>query len=342
MYRYDRKLKPHEIVVALLCLRSEEELTLQLNAYGKQYGFSLAVLKNCENLASLRNIRCRHLIIVGHWHEWTQISATVDLCIAHFDSLSLALDYRSTGELTSSAGEVARFRARYGETVNFLMPVRGPNGSWRVPQQKILDNAVCDTVRIKYVPFQESATAPPLSGEEIAYFRGASDLIRKFGLYFRSLTDGYIAVRSGNRKGFFITATKTNKVRLDLERVSFVHSYDRPSNSIRYSGQFLPSSDAVEAAITFEGQPNVGGLLHTHGSQLFTRNPRYADRILVPSLPYGTPALGDAISDAFALTACDWLIMEEHGELFAGVSGAGALRCLSDACTAELAVPQEA
>ncbi|MFK5970606.1 MAG: class II aldolase/adducin family protein [Candidatus Marithrix sp.] len=141
--------------------------------------------------------------------------------------------------------------------------------------------------------------------------------MRKNNLFHRSSTDGFISLRCSDG-GFFITATKTDKIELDFNRISYVHSYDEESNVLTYSGSYLPSSDSVEASVIYTKMPDINAILHTHASPQFTRNPKFSNKIAVPPMRYGEPELGDRLVEFFKSknTCGDFAIMEDHGELF--------------------------
>ncbi len=332
MQTYERKLKPEEVLVVLRnCLNSSSDMSENLELYGRQYGYLFRVENTLLSQVS-NDCECLHLIWLDKWSQWGAIRDQIELTLYNYASVSIALEYASDAEFINSKEVIEKTKHTFDDRVNFLMPVRSENGQWTVPVQKILDNAVCDTVRIKYKPVHRSEQLPLLKYDEMAYFTEVRRMFAQYDLYFRAPTDGYVALRRSQGNEFLITATKTNKLEISPERVSIVHSYDRNENTLEYSGRYLPSSDAVEAAIIFQNHSDIVGIIHTHASNLFTRNFNYANRILVPSLPYGTPTLGDAISQSIFSNRPDWLIMEDHGELFFGPDGSSAITTLRVAC----------
>jgi hypothetical protein len=333
---YEQKLHSKKIGVVLKgSMKVSDHLLTDLATYGACYGFTF-LSDDLEELPLSNSFDHSHLIWMARWSEWSEILTKIRSILDMYSSVSLVLEYETDAEFLSSNELVGNSKRQFGDRLNFLMPVRRKDGRWVVPHQKILDNAVCDTVRVKYIPLQRTSTMPCLTSNELTYFAEVCQIYSQHMLYFRAPTDGYIAFRHGDESGFLITATKTNKLTLDLNRISLVHSYNQNQNILEYSGRYLPSSDSVEAAIVFQEHPTITSIIHTHASHLFTRNPKYAQRILVPPLPYGSPLLGDAISKAISINLLDWLIMEDHGELFFGTSGHSAIATLRDACNAEI------
>lgn len=89
-------------------------------------------------------------------------------------------------------------------------------------------------------------------------------------------------------------------------------------NTLKYRGQYLPSSDAVEAAIVMQKCAEVRSLIHTHASETFTRNPLLRYKVLVGRERYGEAPLGLEICRALDTVDDGFVIMEDHGEVFAG------------------------
>jgi ribulose-5-phosphate 4-epimerase/fuculose-1-phosphate aldolase len=335
MLTYETPLSRDETLVCLYTHVEAGGLGTSLLRYGQRYGFEVCLLPtpDCRTVADLP---CTHLIVVAQWRQWAEVSSHLELWLAKFDSVSFSLEYDTGGEFARSGAVVESIKASRGDRINFLMPVRNSDGAWRVPHQKVLDNAVCDTVRVKYTPKRLSECPPRLLDEELLFFKDASAAFAKYRLFFRSPTDGYIALRIRS-DAFVITATKTDKITLNADRLCIVHGYDSAHNLLQYSGRFLPSSDSVEASIIFQRHPGIKALIHTHASDLFTRNPRHRGNVLVPALPYGTPELGERVSEALMVASPGWIIMEDHGEVFCGSTAAEALYRLVQACKREIA-----
>ncbi|MCV0387938.1 MAG: class II aldolase/adducin family protein [Nitrobacter sp.] len=289
-------------------------------AVGMRFGFQTEVGTTVDDIEIPPGITMPHLILLaGHRSP----DATADLAMPFINkgwSASLAIDYVDETRMLAARAQVESLKYAIGDQLNFLRPDSIDQTCVFVSDEKILDNAVCDTVRVKYHPVRRGDSL--INDEEfnIAWrdFAWLSELYARHSMYLRSSTDGYIARRSQN--GFLITCTKTDKVRLRATRLSEVLGYDKLKNLLEYRGGYLPSSDAVEAHAIFKSMPEISVVFHTHASDLFTRNPIFADRVLVPRLPYGEPELGDALVGALRTVGDGFIIMEEHGEVFAGPS----------------------
>ncbi len=295
-------------------------LAAQLSSCGRAYGFQTSYLPQPDRAPVWPSVpvgsEMAHLIVVAGTAFDERLVDAVAERLDSWTSASIAFAYGTRAAMLAAEPRVEAWKVKAGPRLNFLFPdVVADDGRWTVSVQKIIDNAVCDTVRVKYQPVQ-NARDVELPVPVLAYFERASRLYAEEGLYLRAPTDGYFAMRWGG--GFFITATFTDKIQLDPARISLVHGYERASGTLQYSGRYLPSSDAVEAAILLAQRTDYDYLLHTHASRLFTRNPAFRVRALVPPMAYGEPELGDALVAALAQVPDGFVIMAEHGDLFAG------------------------
>ncbi|MDX2159578.1 MAG: class II aldolase/adducin family protein [Hyphomicrobiaceae bacterium] len=294
--------------------RDLDELRTSMESAGRRFGFQVEVAGEAPRRPPT-GLGLTHLLVIDDGPFSDDKARSAARALADWGSVSIAFAYPGRAELFAAEPSIEAWKASAGPALNFLFPDVCRDGWQVVSNGKIVDNAVCDTVRVKYLPLRVCRDVT-VSRDAWAYFSAASRLFAREQLYLRAPTDGYIALRQGD--GFLITATRTSKVELDSSRISLVHGYDEVTGTLSYSGQYLPSSDAVEAAVLLAGMPNVDYLVHTHASRLFTRNPAWRDRVLVPQLPYGEPALGRALLDGLAEVGDGFVIMAEHGEVFAG------------------------
>ncbi|OGB83127.1 hypothetical protein A3F66_01715 [candidate division TM6 bacterium RIFCSPHIGHO2_12_FULL_32_22] len=322
MFDYSYKALPEKVVVTVSSIGIPEDwqkkILIKLNQQGEKYGFSVACVKGNEDFNSQKNGELNLLICKIGTPYKEDIVEKLSSYLKRYQVISLAFTYSSFNEMMKYREHIEMIKRKFDDKINFLRPDSvNENNMYYVSDEKILDNAVCDSVRVKYQPKNLNRTIVELGYNQFIkdFFIMSSTLYEKWNLYHRSSTDGYFAIRSNN--GFFITATKTNKVNLDFIRISFVHSYDEKNNVLEFSGEYLPSSDAVEASIVFKNLPNVSSIIHTHASDLFTRNISFSDRVLVPRLPYGEPDLGYAIVKALNAVSDGFIIMDNHGEIFA-------------------------
>jgi hypothetical protein len=322
---YSSKAAPDRVHVVCVELDTPRQgighsLEAHLSSCGRAYGFQTSYLSQRGRTRVWPPVpagaEMAHLIVVANRAFDEQLVDDVAERLASWTSASIAFAYGTRAAMLAAEPRIEAWKAKAGQRLNFLFPdVVAQDGRWTVSAQKIIDNAVCDTVRVKYQPVRKSChIVVPVP--VLAYFERASRLYAEERLYLRAPTDGYFAMRSGDE--FYITATFTNKIQLDPVRISVVHGYDRVTGKLVYSGRYLPSSDAVEAAILLSRRTDYDYLLHTHASRLFTRNPAFRYRALVPPMAYGEPELGDALVAALARIPDGFVIMAEHGDLFAG------------------------
>jgi Class II Aldolase and Adducin N-terminal domain len=319
---YSRPLRPDEVVVCVVDPnRRFPSLHEDVSVAGERYCFSVLHVEDQTTPLNLGGRLVRHAIIVDGLDDPRAAYDRHSEFLKAFSSATLAVSYSSVAAFLGSSDEVERLKAETGGRVNFLRP-SAESGQYRPALAKLVDNSVCDSVRIKYRPKRRSGDLTSLLGQEhLEFFRQCSRLYREHAMYHRAPTDGFFSVRlSGS--SFFITATKTNKAGFDPRRISLVHRYDPETNELEYSGAFLPSSDSVEASLLFTNVPWIGAVLHSHASERFTRNPRYAHKVAVPPMSYGDAELGRRLVDYLKpRPGHDFLIMEDHGELFLSSDG---------------------
>ena len=328
-FDYSKPLHASDVLVVLRDELRDEHLSRALLTAGRKFGFDVTIGTPTTKLA---HAVC-HFIWRCRGPFRNSVGGRALALLNKVDSVSVAFDYADRAEIWSASKQIEKLKQDSNGRLNFLYPDAREAGRFCVPVLKILDNAVCDTVRIKYKPWQLDTEPvwPKLKSAERGFLCSASRLYERHRLWFRSPADGYFAIRRD--AGFAITATKTDKTEFDGSRVAWVCGYDEVTNVLEYRGMFLPSSDAVEAAILFSRVPRVKAILHSHASALFTRNVQYSDRVLVPPMSYGEPELGHAVANAIIDKVDDgFLIMDGHGEVFAGPDPLELLDSVSGLC----------
>lgn len=315
-YQYNYPLRKNDVLVCLIDQhRIYPELSQEILLASNKYGFTYCENIDCS-LQSNSNYILSHLIVVdGLDHPESTTFDYMDV-INNFTSATIAMSYSSKQSFDSASPTVEKMKKNYSQ-INFLLPTQ--HGDKYIPSlDKLVDNAICDSVRIKYEPKCISKNIDKILTEHIRdFFGNVSAFVGKNSLFHRAETDGFISLRCPDGEGFFITSTKTSKTNIDLSRIAYVHFYDESSNLLAYSGNFLPSSDSVEASVIYSKMLNVSAILHTHASRQFTRNPTFSHKIAVPPMRYGESKLGDSLVSYFkSQEEIDMAIMEDHGELF--------------------------
>ncbi|NER29490.1 MAG: aldolase [Symploca sp. SIO1C4] len=319
VFDFSRPLEPFEAVVSFLNqtnLDLFQSLPKIIQNNAKLYGFcfeSTAKVIEDSNKYSLK-----HLIVVTDESDAYIATEKHKSWLKHYDTITLAICYSERQHYTQAGKTIDKLKKSYGDKINYLRPTYNNKlGMWTPCTQKLADNSICDSVRIKYRSQKVDIDISEVIHVYASFFELCSDVFREYRLWHRSPTDGFFAIRIGKSDKFLITSTKTNKVNLDLDRIALIHSYDELNNIITYSGLFIPSSDSVEAAIVLNAIPSISALVHTHASKLFTRNPLYQNKVKVPPMSYGEIKLGKAlVKELKNIQLDDFLIMADHGELF--------------------------
>lgn len=292
-----------------------QELRSKIESFRENYNFMVFIDEHGSELKPTNEQVIDHSIYIIDDIFKEQTVAQITSQIRDNQTISIAFSYPNESTMLMYEKEIEILKSKYQNRVNFLRPDTNLLEQLLVSNQKILDNAVCDSIRIKF-DIEKVESSFDLGKREKNFFLQCSKIYDNYQLFHRSDSDGYFAIRVND--GFLITATKTQKTKLDLDRIVFVHSFDQNSNLIHYSGKYLPSSDSVEAAMVFDNLPEVQNIVHVHASSRFTRNPLFRERVTVPPLPYGEIPLGKSLIRALKDSSDGFIIMEEHGEVFAG------------------------
>lgn len=319
MFDYHRKLSDHEIEVSISLVDDQSfyrDLIKPLNEYSRKYGFVFKNVSFDEITQQSGSYVIRHLILLSSQAYEEQLVQKCKEYLNIYDTASLGFTYLNEKEMLEARLYIERDKKIFNDRVNFLRPDVYEYGKFRVSHQKILDNAICDSVRVKFdvIHVCDSIEEEVLKNI-VPFFKSASSIYRNYSLFHRSHMDGYFAIRINNC--FAITATKTDKIDMDIERISLIHEYEESTNTIKYSGKFLPSSDSVELAIICNLLPQFNAIIHSHASDKFTRNKNWEKQTRVPPLPYGEAQLGYSLAQALDSSTDGFVIMEEHGEVFA-------------------------
>ena len=325
MYDYSKPLDKSEACVHILNYDGAAELNdlcERVESASERYRFSYRSVDQREIPdLDLEQYSHRLLIIVCDGPFSREIADEALRWLNIYSVISIAFRYDTDQEMFSYIPPIEHYKQKSNDRINFLRPIQNAEGTWSVPTDKLVDNSICDSVRIKYRPLRLCGEPIELPESAAKFFQYAEYLYTNYGLYHRSASDGYFACRCEDGKpGFYITATKSYKNPLDPKRIVHVEHYEEDTNTVSYRGAFLPSSDSVEAAMLFAHCGEVMSIIHTHASDKFTRHPDYSDRILVGRLPYGEQELGSALVAAVRKVNDGFVIMEDHGEVFASRS----------------------
>lgn len=316
MFNYDRQLNKNEIVIYFINDSSHDyyhSIYDAMLATSDRYQMTL-VTDDSDFQLQDDEVKIKHAIILTDGQDVHSITNRYQHLLNRLDSMSLAIIYPNAAAMHSARDDIEGLKAQYRDRINYLRPNISLDGMQLITHQKLIDNAVCDTKRIKYNPKHQAIDISHLQTTYQGYFREVSRIYHDYHLYHRSPSDGFFSRRVEG--GILITATKTNKAQLDVRRLSLVLDYDEETNVLTYAGDYLPSSDVVEAYIVYRDNPHVKSLIHTHASDLYTRNPEFKHKIAVPISSYGVPDLGYKVNRVINNYLDDFFIMEDHGEIF--------------------------
>jgi len=313
---YSSTLRKEEVLVVLLD-KSHFYQTLKedMTLFSEKYRFTLHTLCSEDDHIEGKksDFKIKHLIYISDKMDDYHLEEKFSKFCSHFNSMTICFSYSSFLSFEKSRDKIEEYKVKYGNTVNFLRP-DDTSEPIKPNHVKILDNSVCDTVRIKYIAKNISKNLNIPDGI-IDFFKKCSLLYEEENLFHRASSDGFFAFKFNS--DIYITSTKTNKINLNLDRISAIHSYDPKLNIIEYSGLYIPSSDSVEACTIFEKLPELTTIIHTHASEKITRNNSLKKYIIAPPLPYGERKLGLIISENLRnMTDHKWGILEDHGEIF--------------------------
>jgi len=291
-----------------------ERLSEDMSTYGNRFGFHFrAVRFSCPPPDDLR---LSHLILITHIQEtpcfWDELKNDLNRIADMYSSATICISYQNSSAFRDAGKTIDTWKLEFGPSINFLRP--DDRSDPVLPNYtKILDNSVCDTVRVKYKAVRRNLSLD-CPATVRTFFNSCSSLYSDHELYHRASTDGFFCCKYDDL--IFITSTRTNKIQFDISRTAVIHQYDEKTNEVTYSGPFLPSSDSVEACVLLSRMPHLTAILHTHASEKITRNPKMRSHILVPPLPYGERDLGHSIADALISRERTWGILDDHGEVF--------------------------
>ena len=314
-YTYARKLRADEASVRLDVhdrrgLRGD--LLAQADAAGRRYGFVVNTPPTRPGL--------RHLMLV--WDgplDHALLRAAQARLGRDVDTISAAFAYPDQAAALAAVPSIDEVKARTQDRLNIIRPDRHTTEGVFVSNYKLLQTMIAETVRVRYQPQRLAAALPRGLGETVLpFFHAASDRIAGHEMWSRGPHDGCVAVRCDD--GVVVTATQTSKAPLQSGRLTLVHHYDEVSNTITYSGPALPSADCVELMVLAGRRPDLRAFVHTHASRLITRNPRFTGGVRVGVRVSGEPALGHELAEVIPAGTDTLVVLEEHGELFAGAS----------------------
>ncbi|MEM7220488.1 MAG: class II aldolase/adducin family protein [Pseudomonadota bacterium] len=110
---------------------------------------------------------------------------------------------------------------------------------------------------------------------------------------------GNISERRG--QGFEISASQSAHLDCTDPRAwCQVTTVDFDGFSLSAEGDLPPSSESITHAMLYAADPDIGGVIHAHSPALWQRAEELGMPTTAADVPYGTPALGDAVRGLLA------------------------------------------
>lgn len=235
----------------------------------------------------------------------------------HCHAAVVAFDYRSRSVMSSYQVQIEHYKGRTADRLNFVYPDElSSDGMLRASIDKLENVAISDTFRLGFATVRDGDTVADEAIEATSeFFLRAAKLFERYPLSHRASTDGCMAIKWNG--GFLVTATRTDKLQFDFERVVWVHDFDLSTNTARYSGAFLPTSHTAAIATLSAARPHLTAFVHTHARKLLSENPMYRDLPAVKT--WGGTEAGLRLAESLPADRAGLALMRDHGEFFTGV-----------------------
>ena len=153
-YDYSWALLRDEVVVHLvdeLCLYPDlaDSIAKASKRYGFQFESGACTLQAPVN----RNkaVVLRHLIIIDGIDNPEFVTNKYSDLVQKCTSATIAVSYSSKSTFFRATQDVERLKLQYEGKINYLLPSLFEE-KYIPAKQKLIDNSICDSVRIKYVP----------------------------------------------------------------------------------------------------------------------------------------------------------------------------------------------
>ncbi|MEU0555012.1 hypothetical protein [Dactylosporangium sp. NPDC006015] len=193
--------------------------------------------------------------------------------------------------------------------------------------QDVHANAIGETVRVKYHPTQsvdpgDRAVLDRLRVRHAGEVAELARIHRDHHLWQRKpYTDGSIMFTHDGH--WLVSQTVTDKSRMTAADYDLITSFDEGTQSLTYTGERLPSSDAPEflmlsGLMAMQGRrPRL--LVHFHHREL-TRGRRHRDLVSDTRIEGGRFAAGRQFFRELRQKSTNWFIIREHGMVWTGDS----------------------
>lgn len=194
--------------------------------------------------------------------------------------------------------------------------------------QDVHVNAIGETIRVKYTPTRscDPGDLTVLAGLRDRHAGEIDELARVHREHHlwqrRPYTDGSIMFTHDGH--WFASQTVTDKSRMTAGDFDLITSFDEGRQSLTYTGERLPSSDAPEflmlsSLMSMHGRRRPRLIVHFHHREL-TRGPRHRDLVTEQRIEGGRFGAGRVFFRELRHRSTDWFIIREHGMVWTGDS----------------------
>lgn len=98
---------------------------------------------------------------------------------------------------------------------------------------------------------------------------------------------------------FIISGTQTGHFEtLERRHYAVVTDFDKQKNTLEAYGEWKPSSEALSHAAIYQANPAIAAVFHVHSPAIWGNYQQLDTRTTAASVPYGTPAMADALQAA--------------------------------------------
>ena len=153
-----------------------------------------------------------------------------------------------------------------------------------------------------YIKFNIDHTpAPPLPAEylkDLIFWRDRLHEANLIGVYNNGIGFGNISKRFGN--DFIISGTQTGHIKKGSpQHFSLVTETDILFNKVKCKGPVKASSESLTHAIFYKTTNDINAVIHIHNKEFWEKNLNILPTS-DPAVPYGTPAMADAVAKILA------------------------------------------
>lgn len=151
---------------------------------------------------------------------------------------------------------------------------------------------------IKYTSTRRNGRVPSSAAlDELNRARTALFDLGLIGAYDNGVGYGNLSMRFNGNSQFVITASATGALRvLGAEQFCLVESFSIPNNHVQSMGPLPASSESLTHGAIYAAHTGVQCVIHVHSRPLFDHLLKIGVAATPIDIPYGTPAMADAVA----------------------------------------------